>query len=40
MAIKAAVDSSENDLQIMNNIHLVVFAASVQCTDEVKVVFS
>ncbi len=31
MAIKAAVDSSENDLQIMNSIHLVVL-------DEVKVV--
>ncbi len=35
--IKAVLDSSEKDRTMKSN-HLAVFAASLQCTDEVKVV--
>ncbi len=35
---KAALESSENDRWIMESNHLAVFAASLQFTDEVKVV--
>ncbi len=36
--IKADVDSSENDWRSMTSNRLAVIAASLQCTDEVKVV--
>ncbi len=36
--IKAALDNYGKDQWIMNSNRIAVFAASMQCTDEVKVV--
>ncbi len=38
--INAVFDNSQKDLRTMKSSRLVVFAASLQCTDEVKVVSS